>query len=89
MGCQCKSGPGKIHEVILVYYNTDLIILPLKIAHIPFYSYFILLSNMLLLSFVLVFCFFFVFFFFPFVFSEKPFWDENRVVCMYVCMYPP
>ena len=33
---------------------------------------------MLLLSFV---------FFFLFVFSEKPFWDENKVVCMYVCMY--
>ena len=27
-----------------------------------------------------------VLFFFLFVFSEKPFWDENEV-CMYVCMY--
>ena len=43
----------------------------------PFYSYFYLTLNMLSFS---------IFFFFLFVFSEKPFWDENKV-CMYVCMY--
>ena len=45
------------------------------------YSPFILIFILLLICCHLVYIFFFIF-----VFSEKPFWDENKV-CMYVCMY--
>ena len=38
-----------------------------------------------MLSFSFFIYFFFLLSFFLFVFSEKPFWDENKV-CMYVCM---